>query len=221
MLKTQRDVHTFMKAMPLPLPHEDEPGYININSELLRALVKEEAQEFDDAMLCLSICSRRNGEWRRAATRFARPEDKDRLEAMDDEEFTLYWWAEVIDAIVDSIVVLQNASNAMGIDIEPFWDEVQRANMAKADGPYNELGKKLKPKGWQPPKMLELLKETLEAPVKRFELAVAWSHGEWESGLFFNARNEAEAHSKLEEELGGKFEKIWTVGIFDIEEDDG
>lgn len=162
MLKTQKDVLEMMKALGIPLLNEGAPQFNNLNFELLRAIVKEEAQEFDDAMLCLALCARKTGAWRRAAIRFARPEDKERLEAMDNEEFVLYWWAEAIDAVVDSIVVLLNTTNAMGIDLEPFWDEVQRANLAKAGGPTREDGKKLKPEGWKPPDMVGRLEEALD-----------------------------------------------------------
>lgn len=40
---------------------------------------------------------------------------------------------------------------AMPINIEPFWMEVFRANLEKADGPIREDGKRLKPDGWTPP----------------------------------------------------------------------
>lgn len=59
---------------------------------------------------------------------------------------TMYWWAEAIDAMCDLIVVIHNTSNAMGVDIEPFFDEVHRTNMEKAEGALREDGKRLKPK---------------------------------------------------------------------------
>jgi predicted HAD superfamily Cof-like phosphohydrolase len=63
----------------------------------------------------------------------------------------------VADGIVDSIVVLLGTAVTYGIDIRPIWDEVHRTNMAKKGGPVREDGKKLKPEGWQPPKIKELL----------------------------------------------------------------
>lgn len=162
MEKTQRDVLTMMKVLGIPLLNEDGPGYKNLNFELLRALVKEEAQEFNDSITGLMICTRRLPGWRKTALSYAYPGDYPRLRAMDDDEFTRYWWAETIDAIVDTIVVLHNTTNAMGIDLEPFWDEVQRANLAKADGPVREDGKKLKPPDWKPPRIKEILEGMLK-----------------------------------------------------------
>jgi predicted HAD superfamily Cof-like phosphohydrolase len=55
------------------------------------------------------------------------------------------------DGIVDTIYVLIGTAIAAGFDLAPVWDEVQRANMAKVDGPVREDGKRLKPPGWRPP----------------------------------------------------------------------
>jgi predicted HAD superfamily Cof-like phosphohydrolase len=66
-------------------------------------------------------------------------------------------WADVIDGMCDIMVVVNNTSNAMGIDLEPFFDEVHKTNMAKVGGPKNEFGKALKPEGWKPPRIREML----------------------------------------------------------------
>lgn len=58
---------------------------------------------------------------------------------------------EAIDGMVDTIVVVLGTAIEMGIDLDPFWDEVQRANMSKAGGEKREDGKQLKPPGWTPP----------------------------------------------------------------------
>ena len=63
----------------------------------------------------------------------------------------------VADGIVDSIVVLLGTAVAYGIDVRPIWDEVHRANMAKKGGPVRSDGKRLKPEGWEPPRVRELL----------------------------------------------------------------
>lgn len=44
-----------------------------------------------------------------------------------------------------------------GIDLGPLWDEVHRTNMAKVGGKTRADGKILKPDGWQPPRIQELL----------------------------------------------------------------
>lgn len=160
MLKTQKCVHEMMVALDLALPEEEKPN-LDVNFPLLVSLVQEEAQEFNDAMLALEVCLNRPECWRDIAAGYASRADQDRLSAMDDDDFRLYWWAEVIDAICDTIVVLHNTSNAMGIDIEPFFDEVHRANMTKADGPVRKDGKRLKPAGFKPPRIMAMLKNLI------------------------------------------------------------
>ena len=62
---------------------------------------------------------------------------------------------EMIDALCDLIYVACGGANEMGIDLEPFFDEVHRTNMSKL-GPDGEPirredGKITKPFGWTPP----------------------------------------------------------------------
>lgn len=61
------------------------------------------------------------------------------------------------DGIADSIVVLLGTAISYGIDVRLVWDEVHKTNMAKVGGPKRTNGKSLKPEGWQPPKIKELL----------------------------------------------------------------
>ena len=63
----------------------------------------------------------------------------------------------VADGLADLIVVTIRASLIWGIDLRPVWDEVHRANMAKVGGPVREDGKRLKPPGWTPPNIAEVL----------------------------------------------------------------
>lgn len=137
-LYTQQKVHEMMLAIGLPLPYEDTPGVIGLNFELYKRLVSEEAGEFEEALNKLKTAL----EW-------------------NDLPFIPKYWAEAIDAMCDIIVVVHNCSNAMGIDLKPFFDEVHRTNMKKADGPLNEYGKRLKPDGWEPPKIEEMLRKLL------------------------------------------------------------
>lgn len=65
----------------------------------------------------------------------------------------------VADGIADSIVVLLGTAVSYGIDMSPIWEEVHRANMAKEGGGKSDVGKTLKPKGWIPPRIKELLEE--------------------------------------------------------------
>jgi|PlaIllAssembly_1097288.scaffolds.fasta_scaffold00167_6 NTP pyrophosphatase (non-canonical NTP hydrolase) len=137
MLKTQKLVHDMMVALELPLPNEDGPaGVQGLNFELLRKLVGEETDEFLDWM--------------------------ENLEGLVKEGRPVVdAWAQVIDAMCDLIVVIHNTSNAMGIDLEPFFDEVHRTNMAKAGGPKRADGKAMKPEGWTPPRIKAMLEGVL------------------------------------------------------------
>lgn len=72
---------------------------------------------------------------------------------------------EIIDGSVDSIVVILGGLVEMGIDLDPFWDEVHRTNMAKKDGPMRPDGKQLKPEGWTPPDLAGVLKRIKEGAI--------------------------------------------------------
>lgn len=66
---------------------------------------------------------------------------------------------KVIDGICDVLYVAIGAAVTFGIDIEPFFDEVHRSNMAKLGGKKRSDGKTLKPPGWTPPDIKGLLKK--------------------------------------------------------------
>jgi len=172
MLKTQKCVHDMFVGLDLPLPNEERPGLQGLNYNLLRDLVSEESAEFDIAMQALQLLqsesvvdARETAVWLCMLQKLTDAEIQ-RYREMTSAEFhheaTLYWWAEVIDGICDTIVVLHNTSNAMGVDIEPFFDEVHRANMTKADGPLRADGKRLKPPDFQPPRIEQMLRNLLE-----------------------------------------------------------
>jgi len=65
--------------------------------------------------------------------------------------------AEVAKELADSIYVLLYAANALGIDLEPVWQEVQRTNMLKKGGPTRLDGKAMKPPDWQPPDIASII----------------------------------------------------------------
>ena len=44
-------------------------------------------------------------------------------------------------------------SQCLGMDLQPFFEEVHRTNMLKTTGPVREDGKVLKPEGWKPPRI--------------------------------------------------------------------
>jgi predicted HAD superfamily Cof-like phosphohydrolase len=77
--------------------------------------------------------------------------------ATDDQN-----WVEIIDAICDLLYVTYGAAIAMGIDINPFFEEVHRSNMSKLDPVtgrpiYREDGKILKPSTYSPADLKKVL----------------------------------------------------------------
>ena len=66
---------------------------------------------------------------------------------------------EAIDGLCDLLCVVYGAALEFGIDLDPFWREVHRTNMAKAGGPMREDGKRLKPEGWTPPDLRGVLRD--------------------------------------------------------------
>lgn len=66
--------------------------------------------------------------------------------------------AGMVDGLVDLLYVTHGAAIELGVDLEPFFAEVHRANMTKKDGPIREDGKRLKPEGWAPPDIAGLLR---------------------------------------------------------------
>lgn len=53
------------------------------------------------------------------------------------------------------------ASQALGVDLRPFFSEVHRTNMHKLTGPKREDGKQLKPPGWKPPRIKAMYERLL------------------------------------------------------------
>ena len=57
----------------------------------------------------------------------------------------------LIHELTDLLYVTYGAIWACGVDPDPIFAELHRANMQKASGPRRADGKILKPLGWQPP----------------------------------------------------------------------
>lgn len=56
-----------------------------------------------------------------------------------------------VDALVDLIYFALGAAVEMGVDLEPVWKLVQKANMAKEGGKRREDGKVQKHEDWEGP----------------------------------------------------------------------
>jgi predicted HAD superfamily Cof-like phosphohydrolase len=67
---------------------------------------------------------------------------------------------EMIDALCDILYVTYGAAVEAGVDLEPFFAEVHRSNMAKRGGALRADGKMLKPAGWMPPDLRRVFRET-------------------------------------------------------------
>lgn len=102
--------------------------------------------------------SRSPGTWRdekskKLSVQLIREEFAELMEAIENDD-----WPEIIDGGVDLLYVIYYMFNVIGIDVRPFADEVQRANMDKQNGPRDpETGKQLKPAGWKPPNIAGML----------------------------------------------------------------
>lgn len=75
--------------------------------------------------------------------------------------------AGVADALADLLYVVYGTAVSFGIDIRPVFAEVHRANMAKTGGGMRPDGKVLKPAGWQPPRIVEVLEQLSAAAEER------------------------------------------------------
>lgn len=66
---------------------------------------------------------------------------------------------QIVDALCDLLYVTLGTAEAYGIDIQKYFDEVHRTNMLKDPDCINEFGKVIKPAGWQPPRIAQMLEE--------------------------------------------------------------
>ncbi|HLJ68543.1 MAG TPA: hypothetical protein VKX16_14405, partial [Chloroflexota bacterium] len=70
-------------------------------------------------------------------------------------------WYEMIDALVDLLYVTYGTAVEMGVDLEPFFEEVHRANMRKVAAP--DGGKSIKPEDWTPPDIAAVYRRVYDA----------------------------------------------------------
>jgi predicted HAD superfamily Cof-like phosphohydrolase len=132
MNRMQSQVEEFHRVIGVVVGEEPQ-----IRDRLLRArLVHEEAMELVEALGCRVV-------------------DGQVVDAPDLKPDLV----ETIDAMADTIYVVMGTAVSAGVDLEPFFDEVQCTNMLKAGGPVDAGGKRLKPPGWQPPQIAKILEE--------------------------------------------------------------
>ena len=87
-------------------------------------------------------------------SKLIREEVNELLDGLDDADLE-----DIADGAADSIVVILGTCVSYGIDLRPIWQAVHESNMSKKGGGKRADGKSLKPKGWQPPRIKELLDE--------------------------------------------------------------
>ena len=64
---------------------------------------------------------------------------------------------EMADAGADLVWVVCGLMARMGIDLDAVWNKVRRSNFDKLGGPVRPDGKRLKPEGWAPPNIPDVL----------------------------------------------------------------
>ena len=74
-----------------------------------------------------------------------------------DKSFDKPDFIETIDGLCDLLYVIYGAAVTFGIDLDEFFEEVHRSNMAKVGGTTRADGKVLKPEGWTPPDLERIL----------------------------------------------------------------
>lgn len=62
-----------------------------------------------------------------------------------------------IDGICDLLYVCYGAALEFGVDLDVYFREVHHSNMKKVGGGTRGDGKVMKPEGWVPPRIAELL----------------------------------------------------------------
>lgn len=139
MFDPQGMVREFHEKFGHPAP--GEPTLEHFRSKLRAELIIEEAIEFVQAAGCEVTVTANGNAY--VVQRYA-PD-----------------WPEMIDALCDLTYVTMGAAVEMGVDLVPFFREVHRSNMDKTGGATNESGKTLKPEGWKPPRIVEMLRELL------------------------------------------------------------
>lgn len=72
----------------------------------------------------------------------------------------------IAQEIADVLYVLYGIAGAHGLDMQPLFAEVHRANMAKQGGPTIPGGKQGKPPGWQPPDIAACLAKQSESAIE-------------------------------------------------------
>ena len=98
---------------------------------------------------------------------------------------------DVVRAIGEScdvIVVTCGTAEDIGVDLEPFYSEVMRANLAKEGGAIDENGKLQKPPGWTKPDLQSVFDRIVNnwesMTLGNWACSCTGSEGYWNPGIF-------------------------------------
>lgn len=149
----QADVAAFHRKFGVPCP--ERPGWpAHDRIDLRVKLIAEEFCEFlrDAGYEGNLWISRWNAEAEVTVEIFDWHYDADTSDTIGDRDF-----AKAADALIDMEYVILGTHCEFGIDSNPLWAEVQRANVSKQGGKRGD-GKILKGDGWVPPDIAACLK---------------------------------------------------------------
>lgn len=147
-------VQTFMRAVEQGVP--DVPSLKEFPFDLRIGLILEEALEFVKACGYVVDVETQDGFVELFGMDFIR------LKRDSDPDFV-----EMLDALGDLLYVVYGAASSTGVDIDPIFEEIHRTNMNKLGGGVRESdGKRLKPEGWQPPRLKRLLDLQIDIATK-------------------------------------------------------
>jgi predicted HAD superfamily Cof-like phosphohydrolase len=88
---------------------------------------------------------------------------------------------DFIDGMCDLLYVVIGSAVAAGVDLDPHFSEVHRANMTKTTGPVRDDGKQLKPDGWTPPDHERILIAAFGQEEEWARLEAAWKLQAWQT----------------------------------------
>lgn len=134
-LTNAQKIVEFHDAVGAPVPDKPRVPTLDI-LQLRQKLLQEEFEEATEALEQLTAVSQNT----------ANPIDV----------------TEWVHELADLLYVTYGAILACGVDPDPVFAEVHRANLSKAGGPRREDGKVLKPPGWQPANVRSVIEQQIK-----------------------------------------------------------
>lgn len=138
-------------------PSAEKPTLLSVDRTRLRLrLILEEFEELVDSLYAAS-------HGRSQAFSLVRAYLDD-LNTPIDSDNNVEQLADVGDALTDLMYFAVGTGLEMGLPLDQFWAEVQRANMDKFPGGVvtkRADGKVIKPEGWKPPNHEEIVRRSL------------------------------------------------------------